>query len=190
MPTVSPAAPPHYFDSRVSKLTIDGPLVLGQALLKNVERTATVTAAAPTRCFCVDRAAFERLIRLTDVDFRSYDSRRGSLQMASMLDAELPVAPAFGGPAGGLDQVGQQAADEFVGLEAFEELGPTVGEGGYGTVFLARRKGVVYAVKAMNKAKLVTAPIADTVIGWHPLPFNLVKTRPKWEGGACSISNG
>jgi cGMP-dependent protein kinase len=121
------------------------------ALLKDAPRTATVAADGKCCCLTLDRASFARLIRTTDVDFRSYDD---GLKVAQSLDAVAPVAPA-------LEATAPELPPDLV-LEDFSPIGPTVGEGGYGKVFLARWDGggevdggKVFAIKAMSKATLL-----------------------------------
>ena len=102
------------------------------ALIKKVPRTATVVAvgAAGVSVYVLKRARFERLININDVSFRKYD-RRGSLQSAALADAVAELASPF--KSRDCEQASALAMEDL-------EQGPTVGIGGYGTVFLGRLK--------------------------------------------------
>ena len=125
------------------------------SLLKNVPRTATVTAiSGGVSCYVLNRTRFERLINLNDVNFRRYD-RRGSLQSAALADLTEEISSPF--------RERYSDASTALSLADFEQ-GPTVGIGGYGTVFLGRLRenhagggaqGAVFAIKAMAKSELV-----------------------------------
>ena len=126
-----------------------------RALVMQEARTANVIACGTVECLVLDRESFEML--LLDV----HDDISGEMQVREACDAKRRGSD----DSGCLINRGQSKADDYLNIDSFltfnlEDLIPlrTIGTGTFGRVKLVQHSvdGVMFALKCMNKMKIVS----------------------------------